>query len=159
MGGTVSDNVVSHNKITGTLHVHPEDGGGYNGSGIVIYADFRWSGAGATEISNNRIVKNKVGMVLDDPRVQPIPDKNKIDIVAFELTQNYYPDDPPGYPDPLPENQVVIKNNAIGFNDWRGTVLQLDITLGLEEYNQISRNLGDNRGHGAHPSVFGPGGN
>ncbi len=159
MGGTVSDNVVSHNKITGTLHVHPEDGGGYNGSGIVIYADFRWGGAGATDISNNRIVKNKVGMVLDDPRIQPIPDENKIDIVAFELTQAYYPANPPSYPDPLPEDKVVIKNNAIGFNDWRGTVLQLDITLGLEGYNQISRNMGDNRGHGLHPSVFGPGGN
>ncbi|MHC4478868.1 MAG: right-handed parallel beta-helix repeat-containing protein [Planctomycetota bacterium] len=159
-GGIVKDNVVSHNKIAGILHVggwyeDPDtESGGYNGSGIVVYADFRWGWPGATEISNNRIVKNSVSMVLDDPRTLPVPDENKVDIVAFELTQSYYPDDPPGYPDPLPEENVVIKNNTIGFNDWRGTVLQLNITLGLEEYNQISRNLGDNRGHGIHPKVF-----
>ena len=46
-GGIVENNVVSHNKISGMLHVggwydDPDDGkGGYNGSGIVIYADFR----------------------------------------------------------------------------------------------------------------------
>lgn len=43
-GGVVSDNVVSHNTITGTLHVKPGDGGGYSGTGIVLYADFRWGG-------------------------------------------------------------------------------------------------------------------
>ena len=122
----------------------------------MIYADFRWGGAGASEISNNKVTKNKVSMVLDDPRTQPVPEDNEVDIVAFELTQSYYPDDPPGYPDPLPEDDVVIKDNAIGFNDWRGTELQMDITLGLEEYNDISRNFGDNRGHGLHPSIFGP---
>ena len=41
-GGFVEDNVVSHNKIMGVLHVDPGDGGGYDGSGIVLYADFRW---------------------------------------------------------------------------------------------------------------------
>jgi hypothetical protein len=164
-GGVVKDNVISHNTITGTLHVggwyeDPDDEqGGYNGSGIVIYADFRGGSLGASEISNNRVVKNTVSMVLDDPRTQPVPDENKVDIVAFELTQAYYPNDPPGYPGPLPEDEVVVKDNNIGYNDWRGTELQMDITLGLEEYNNISRNFGENHGQGLHPLVFGPGGN
>jgi len=32
----VTGNVVSHNLITGTLHVWSDDGGGYNGTGIVL---------------------------------------------------------------------------------------------------------------------------
>jgi hypothetical protein len=53
----------------------------------------------------------------------------------------------------------VIFDNAIGFNDFRGMELQIYLTPeDLGNYNDISRNLGDNRGHGLHPSVFGPGG-
>jgi hypothetical protein len=142
--GTVADNVVSHNQIYGTLHVDPNDGGEYNGSGIVLYADFRWNRLGAAAISNNRVVKNKVGLVSDTPAV--------VDVVAFELTDTR--DDINA--DPYP----VIFANAIGFNDWRGTTLQVAYTpADLENQNDISRNLGDNRGHGLHPSVFGPGGN
>jgi len=140
LGGTVEDNVVSHNKIMGTLHVDLDDCGGYNGSGIVLYADFRWDRYGAFEIKGNRVVKNKVGLVSDTPE--------DVDVVAFELTDTR--DDP---------NPVVLFDNVIGFNDWRGTVLQVVLTPGLEDWNDISRNLGDNRGHGLHPNVFGPGGN
>jgi hypothetical protein len=141
LGGTVQENVVSHNKISGTLHVDPEDCGGYNGSGIVLYADFRWGGAGADEISNNRVVQNKVGMVSDTPEV--------VDIAAFELTDTR---------DDTNVDRVVF-DNAIGFNDFRGTAIQIVLTPdNLDEYNDISRNLGDNRGHGLHPSTFGPGG-
>lgn len=142
-GGVVKDNVVSHNKITGILHVAPDDCGGYSGSGIDLYADYRWGGAGAEAIKNNRVVKNKVSLVSDNPEV--------VDVVAIGLSQAY-----DTVPDPLPK---VVYDNAIGFNDLRGTVLQLNITPGLEAYNKISRNLGDNRGHGLHPSAFGPGGN
>lgn len=48
LGGEVKDNVVSHNKISGTLYVGgwyedpDQEQGGYNGSGIVLYTDFRW---------------------------------------------------------------------------------------------------------------------
>jgi hypothetical protein len=140
-GGEVKDNVVSHNKISGTLHVDPADGGGYNGSGIVLYADFRWGRLGAEEISNNRVVQNKVGMLSDTPEV--------VDVAAFELTDTREDENL----DP------VIFDNAIGFNDFRGTELQIDITPeNLVDVNTISRNLGDNRGHGLHPSLFGPGG-
>ena len=140
-GGTVKDNVVSHNKISGTLHVWQNDCGEYNGSGIVLYADFRWGGAGAAEIRNNRVVQNKIGMVSDTPEV--------VDIAAFELTDTR---------DDINIDRVVF-DNAIGFNDFRGTELQIVLTPdNLDEYNDISRNLGDNRGHGLHPSVFGPSG-
>jgi hypothetical protein len=142
-GEFVKDNVVSHNKISGTLFVDPNDCGGYNGSGIVLYADFRWGGAGAEEISGNRVVKNKVSLVSDNPDL--------VDVVAFELTDSRNDVNVIPYP--------VIFDNAIGFNDFRGTALQIYLTpQELEDYNSISRNLGDNRGHGLHPSVFGPGG-
>jgi len=143
-GGTVQDNVISHNTIQGTLHVASGDGGGYNGSGIVLYADFRWGGAGASKISQNSVVKNKISMSSDTPEV--------VDIVAIELTDSR--DDPNA--DPWP----VIFDNSIGFNDLRDTELQIALTPEeLADCNEISRNLGENRGHGLHPSVFGPGGN
>ncbi|MBN1450931.1 MAG: right-handed parallel beta-helix repeat-containing protein [Anaerolineales bacterium] len=140
-GGTVSGNVISQNKINGTLHVYSGDGGGYQGSGIVLFADFRWGGAGAAEIKNNYVTKNKISLVSDTPLV--------VDIVAFELTDSR--DNISAIPFP------VIFDNAIGFNDFRGTALQITLTPDeLADYNNISRNLGDNRGHGLHPSIFKP---
>lgn len=131
--------MVSHNKITGTLHVLTNDCGGYNGSGIVLYADFRWGMPGAETIAFNDVVKNNISLTSDNPGV--------VDVVAIELTdsRNDVNADP------------VIFDNAIGFNDLRGTTIQIALTPeNLDEFNDISRNLGDNRGHGLHPSVFGP---
>jgi len=142
-GGVVTDNVISHNKINGTLHVDPNDEGGYCGTGIVLYADFRWGRAGAETIAYNRVVKNKVSLESDTPEV--------VLVVAFELT--YANDD-------STHACEVIFDNAIGFNDFRGTEQQIALTPEeLADCNYISRNLGDNRGHGLHPSLFGPGGN
>jgi hypothetical protein len=143
-GGIVTDNVISHNTIQGILHVDPDDCGGYNGSGIVLYADFRGGRAGAEMISHNRVVNNKVSMSSDTSEV--------VDIVAIELTDSR----------DNPDLDPVIFGNSIGFNDLRDTELQIVLTpieLGDCDCNDISRNLGDNRGHGLHPSVFGPGGN
>jgi len=143
-GGDVTDNVVSHNKISGTLHVLSGDGGGYDGTGIVLYADFRSGGAGAANIAWNRIVKNHISLTSDTPLV--------VDVNAFELTDTRDDTGAEGYP--------VIHDNAIGFNDFRDTVKQIALTpMDLENWNSISRNFGDNRGHGLHPNVFGPGGN
>jgi len=142
-GGVVTDNVVSHNKITGVLHVAPGDGGGYNGTGIVLYADFRWGMPGAVAIADNRVVQNKISLISDTPDV--------VDVAAIELTDTR--DDGAVPP--------VIFNNAIGFNDLRGTENTIALTPdSLADENYISRNLGDddNRGHGLHPAVFGPGG-
>lgn len=148
-GGTVEGNVVSHNKIGGTLLVggwYPNppgsEGGGYNGSGIVLYADFRWGSAGAAKIQNNRVVQNDISMKSNIPGL--------VDIVAIELTDSRDNGTLP----------PVILGNAIGFNDLRGTAIQMDLTPGnLGDSNSISRNLGNNRGHGLSPSLFGPGGN
>lgn len=139
-GGIVKDNIVTHNTIDGTVHVDPIDQGGYNASGIVLYADFRWNRDGAANIVYNRIIKNKVSLVSDTPAV--------VDVAAIELT------------DTMDDNNLgpILFDNAVGFNDLRGTTLQIVLTpSGLESANDISRNLGDNRGHGLHPSVFGPG--
>jgi hypothetical protein len=141
LGGVVTDNVVSHNKLSGTLHVASNDGGGYNGSGIVLYADFRWGMPGATAINLNRVTKNKVSLISDTPEI--------VDIAAIELTEATV----------APLENPVIYDNAIGFNDLRGTALQIVLspTTLDNPVNDISRNFGDNRGKGLHPSVFSPG--
>ncbi|MCL5808518.1 MAG: hypothetical protein M1418_08255 [Deltaproteobacteria bacterium] len=137
-GGIVSDNVVEHNKISGILTSMPEEKGGYNGSGIVLYADFRGS-LGAESIEKNRVVKNKVSLVSQAAA--------RVDAVAFEMTDTR--DNGSLIP--------VIVDNAVGFNDFRGTVLQIVLTpSNLDVSNVISRNLGENRGHGVHPAAFGP---
>ena len=148
-GEVVLDNVVSHNKISGTLHVptpHADGGtekGGYDGTGIVLYADFRWGWPGAQQISYNRVVKNKVSLVSDNPLL--------VDVCAFELSEVYSPAEHPG------TQAIVITENAIGFNDFRGTTKQIVLfPEALADCNKISRNLGDNRGHGLHPSAFRP---
>lgn len=130
----VIDNLVAHNKISGTLHVAPGDCGGYSGAGIVIFADFRWDAPGAVAIAYNRVLKNKVAVVSDTPAV--------VDINAFEMTDTRHV-------------VGVIYENAIGFNDFRGTANQVWLSpAGLFGVNALSRNLGTNRGKGLHPSVF-----
>jgi len=134
MNRAINDNVIEHNRIDGTLHVASYDGGGYNGTGIVVYADYRWGRTGASQIVRNRIVKNNVALTSDTPAV--------VDVAAIELTDTR-------------EVAGVIYSNAIGFNDLRGTTLQIVVTSGLDNpVNSISRNLGDNRGRGLHPSAF-----
>jgi len=140
-GGIVADNLIEHNKVSGTLHVYSGDGGGYQGSGIVIYADFRWGMAGAAEIKSKYVAHNKVSLMSDTPAVA--------DLATFELTDTRNDVNA----DPFP----VLFDNAIGFNDFRGTTLQIVLTPEeLVEYNSIDRNFGDYRGKGLHPSVFSP---
>jgi hypothetical protein len=137
MGGVVENNIVSHNKISGTLHVALDDCGGYAGTGIVLYADFRYSTGGAAAIKNNRIVKNSVGLSSDNPGV--------VNVTAVELTDSR----------DFSDVEPVLFDNAIGFNDFRATVLQIALTpFNLDLVNAISRNLGENRGQGLHPKVF-----
>lgn len=136
--GVVTDNLVSHNRISGTVHVSAGDCGGYNATGIVIYADFRPGRFGSQHIAYNRIVKNDVALTSDTPSV--------VDVVAIELTEA---DDP----NPLVN---VIHDNAVGFNDLRGMAEQIVVTPSTLDnpVNDISRNLGENRGQGLHPSAF-----
>lgn len=139
-GGSVSNTVVSHNDISGTLHVSAGDCGGYNGSGIVLFADFRGGRTGG-EIHDNYVTHNGVSLTSDTPAV--------VDAVAFEMTDTR--DDELATPYP------VLYDNVIGFNDFRGTAMQIVLTPDdLENHNDISRNLGENRGQGLHPSLFHP---
>jgi len=155
-GGFVTGNVVSHNLITGTLHVWSDDGGGYNGTGIVLYADFRWGRAGTTQMDLNRVFQNTVGLESDTPDV--------VDVVGIELTDTR--DDPA---------LRAIVNNRIWFNDLSRTAEPIVLTPStLDQYNEIWLNTGKNlhrgprqwsfgwgshrfrpRG-GAHPRFFGP---
>ena len=138
-GGTVQNNLVSHNKISGTLYVNPQDCGGYNGSGIVLYADFRFGRTGTQEISNNFVTHNTISLISNT--------LNVVDVVAFELT------------DTSPDEKAcdIIYDNSVGFNDFRGTTIQIVTSpAALDGCNNISRNLGNNRGHGLHPSTFKP---
>ena len=138
-GGIVTDNVISHNKISGTLNVSGGDCGGYNGSGIVLFADFRWGAGGAESIEFNRVVKNNIALTSNTPTL--------VNFAAIELT------------DTRDDNSLdpVIVENGIGFNDLRGAAIQMVLTPdGLDNpTNDISRNFGENRGHGLHPSAFG----
>jgi polygalacturonase len=49
-GGIVQNNLISRNKILGTMHVDLINGGGYSRNSIVAYAVFRWGMAGALDI-------------------------------------------------------------------------------------------------------------
>ena len=139
-GGVVQHNVVSHNKISGTLDASaPVEKGGYNGSGIVLYADFRYDQSGTQAITNNSVTKNNISLVSNKPSL--------VDVCAFELTE--------ARDEESPTYTYCIFDNSIVFNDFRGTALQIVLTPeDLDEHNNISRNLGDSRGHGSHPSVF-----
>lgn len=144
--GGVNGNLVSRNTISGTLLVDPEDGGGYAGSGIVLFADFRWGGPGALEMAYNRVLHNQIGLVSDTPTV--------VDVWAIELTQGYYPDDPPEDP------ELVICGNDIAFNDLRGSTNQIALTPEeLADCNTFLRNVGARPGPQPGPlgDAFGPG--
>ncbi|MGA1794564.1 MAG: hypothetical protein ACMUIL_01790 [bacterium] len=129
-GGSITCNLVSHNKIKGTLYVKEDDCGGYNGTGIVLYADFRWGYPGAENIAFNYVIRNRISLTSDTPDV--------VDVCAIELTDTR--DDP--YAVPFP----VIHTNIIGFNNLRGTEQQIVLTPeDLAHYNFIFRNRGDTR--------------
>ena len=135
-GGTANNNVIAYNKITGTLKVADGDPGGYSGNGILLLADFRNSYDGAEDIKENKVVKNKVHLTSDTP--------DAVDAVAIALVEA---DNTTG--------KNIIHDNVIGFNDFRETATQIFLSPStLEDTNQISRNLGDNRGKGLHPSKF-----
>jgi hypothetical protein len=135
-GGTASNNVVSFNKITGTLKVADGDPGGYSGNGILLLADFRGSYSGAKDIEQNNVIKNKVNLTSDNP--------DAVDVAAFALTES--------------ENTTgvnVIHDNVIGYNDFSKTVTQIVLSpTSLEDTNKISRNIGKKREKGHHPSKF-----
>ena len=121
-GQTAEDSRVEHNKVKGTLHVWEHDGGGYSGTGIVLFADFRWGQPGTTSISGNRVKRNKVELASDTPTV--------VGVVGFELTDT--------------RNDAafaVICDNGVEKNDFRKTLNSIAITPPeLELCNKFSKN-------------------
>lgn len=124
-GGVVENNIVMHNKISGILNVWENDGGGYCGTGIVIYADFRYNRDGSEALKNNIVEHNKVSLISDNPEV--------VDAVGIELTDTSEDEDPPF--------DILIYDNVIRFNDLRGTLNSIELTpTNLGDYNDISKN-------------------
>lgn len=124
LGGSVHDGLVAHNVIRGRLRPADDDCGGYEGTGVVAYADFRWGSAGAALIDGIRIVKNRIALSSTAPEV--------VDVVAVELTDTR--DD--GTLEP------VLRGNEIVYNDLRGTSLPIVLTPEeLDGVNRIEGNL------------------
>ena len=139
LGGTVQDNVISHNTISGTLHVAPDGGNWYIGCGIALGLE-NWAGfPGPIVLTKNYVTHNSISLVSDNP--------SQIDVVALAISD-------PRYDISL---GASIFDNSIAYNDFRGTINQiLLMPEELDDHNYISRNLGDNRGHGLHPILLMP---
>jgi len=139
LGGTVQDNVISHNTISGTLHVAPDGGNWYIGCGIALGVESRTVYPEVKALTKNYVTHNSISLVSDN--------SSQIDVCAFSLFDLTY-DIILG---------VSIFDNSIAYNDFRGTINQiLLMPEELEDHNYISRNLGDNRGHGLHPILLMP---
>jgi hypothetical protein len=102
-GTTVQDNTVSDNQISGTLYVYSGDGGGYDGTGIVLYTDFRWGGSGGI-VTNTLVSGNDISMVSNN--------KGVVDFNGIELTDTNGNDANPSI-----SNNQVVSNNIHGNSD------------------------------------------
>lgn len=129
-GGAITGNVVSHNVITGTVSVLPGDHPDWPRSGIAFFVD-----KDESTVFENVVEYNTISLVSSDPAICD---------VAGVLLQDMRPDS--WMLDPN------ITENLIQFNDMRGTATAVALLpIELNEVNYISRNLGNNRGHGLHP--------
>ena len=115
---SANGNRISNNTISGTLHVSPTDCGGYDGTGIVLFADHRFGRSGGP-VEGNMIHNNTVSLVSDTPSV--------VDVVGVELTDTR---------DDLTVRDVV--DNQVRANDLSGTANQTALTPeNLDEFNRI----------------------
>jgi len=134
--GVVDDNVISGNSITGTLHVNSCESGGYEGTGIVVYADFRWypSFQGATSVSGNQVLNNTINLVSDTPAV--------LGVSGIELTNSKDAATPP-----LPEVPSVVTGNTIDGNTVDGA-LKYGLNIIGASNNTINGNTVSNAENG-----------
>lgn len=121
-GEIVENNQIHQNIIKGTLHVWSGDDGGYAGSGIVLFADYRYGRIGSEAIKKNKVKNNTVSLVSDNSGL--------VDVVGFEMTDTR--DN---------ESLIVIYNNKISKNDFSETENSIVFTpSNLGDYNTISKN-------------------
>ena len=115
-GATVSGNVIARNRIRGRLRVPSDDCGGYNAPGILLFADFRWGGTGAT-IEGNRVTKNRV--FLQSGTLRPGGEPFLVTVSGIELsdTRDDWTIQPP-----------VIQLNTITYDDLRGMTVPFSFT-------------------------------
>ena len=135
----VSGNLVAHNKIVADI---PDDHT-FSVGGILLCTDERY-GWTPGEVTNNKIVHNRVKITG--------PKSWAISLQVIGIT----------YPNPS-EDEIqhakdLLNGNIVGFNNLRGSERFVEcLPEELEEVNTISRNLGDNRGHGVVPAdIFRP---
>ena len=121
--GGIFGNVISYNTIKGTLKVWSGDGGLYDGTGIVLYSDERWSRVGAESIHNNMVSFNKISLTSDTPGV--------VDVNGIELTdtQNI-------------EDTNLIFDNTVKRNILKDNAESIVFTpLSLEAVNFVEKNV------------------
>ncbi len=122
-GGTVSDNLITGNTVQGAVRVGPDDCGGYNAPGVVLYADFRFVGDLGATIRNNRVMKNSIYITSSAPML--------VTVSGVELTDTR--DDP---------SLIELTANAVVYNDLRGMDVPVSLTPEeLEPENVIQGNL------------------
>ena len=121
--GTVQNNIVSHNTVTGEVLFAPEDDGTEGGIyGIIVAAI-----PGAEAVSGNLFSYNKIDLVSKDPELR--------EVTAFGLLDWRAPGS-------TPDSCAVIHDNTITLNDLRGPDYPFEIyPEALWGCNTIDRNL------------------
>ncbi|MFC2018122.1 hypothetical protein ACFLTQ_02335 [Chloroflexota bacterium] len=129
-GTTVDNNLISNNDISGSLFVLPGDGGGYDGTGVVLYTDFRWGRLGGTATANS-IVGNEISMVSDTPAV--------VNFNGIELTNTNETIPPP----------ITIYGNEVSCNKIIGNSGDgIAVSAGIGDNNIIYNCIVDNAEYG-----------
>ncbi|MFC1930000.1 right-handed parallel beta-helix repeat-containing protein [Chloroflexota bacterium] len=153
---------ISHNEIEGLWAVYPP---GYGGIGILISA---WLSSGA---NSNRVAYNKIsadvtkgtelpytrpGIYLDS---EGGPAKNNTVVHNTSVVTGWSGDEPVGVGFEIDDfplaagGEAMVTGNIIGFNDFRGSTIEMYVYPDEAEANNIiSRNLGENCGHGVTPA-------
>jgi len=124
-GATVTGNTITNNKISGTLSVYPADSGGYDGTGIVLYTDFRWGFPGGI-VTGSLVEGNEISMVSDTPGV--------VNFSGIELTDTRGDDNNPA----IYGNQVTY--NSVKSNSRIGIYVSAGTTGNNINFNSIVGN-------------------
>ncbi|MHB8860071.1 MAG: right-handed parallel beta-helix repeat-containing protein, partial [Thermoleophilia bacterium] len=130
-GSAANNNTISGNHVSGTLHVSSCDSGGYDGSGIVLYADYRGGSLGGT-LTGNSITGNDVSLLSDNPTV--------VNVAGLELTESANPGTP-----------GTVNNNTVSGNTVSSTA------FGIRIEGASNNAIHGNRfvGNASQASVFG----